>query len=93
MDFYEKSEGALLEKLAKRSIERVRVIHDFYCDGCGKYLGMSIEDDDGYYENKSEFSIDLNTNRWFSLKRNFCNCCQEEFIEKLNESLRELGFE
>lgn len=35
-------------KEENQKIEYTQYIHRFYCDRCGKEIGMSVECDDGY---------------------------------------------
>ena len=56
-----------MEKVIERKIDRVERGHDFYCDGCGEYLRLLEEYDDGYYR---KFLLKLYTDKWFVGRNN-----------------------
>lgn len=69
--------------------------HTFYCDKCGKELGVSEEYDDGWYEElgKYEESFYIHTKGWYKLHKNLCNFCWGKYTNKIADALLELGFE
>ena len=67
--------------------------HGFYCDDCGAELGISVEHDDGYYENKGLFEMNLNIGKWYAYRKHLCPKCRQKFIIKLEHTLESLGFE
>lgn len=66
--------------------------HSFHCDDCGTELGISVEHDDGYYEEKGSFEMNLNIGEWYSVKKHLCPKCRQKFITKLGQTLESLGF-
>ena len=81
-----------MDQIKHKKVENIVNIHEFYCDGCGGYLGKSEEYDDGYYPNPYNFNLSLNTTQWFRIRRDFCPECKEKFLSKLNDFLQECGF-
>ena len=71
--------------------EKVTYIHkhEFYCDKCGKYLGISIEYDDGYYERIGEVDIHL---YGLTLSGHFCDNCRKKIDSQIEEALTKIGF-
>lgn len=88
----EKIGGLTMDQIKHKKVENIVNIHEFYCDGCGGYLGKSEEYDDGYYPNPYNFNLSLNTTQWFRIRRDFCPECKEKFLSKLNDFLQECGF-
>lgn len=66
-----------MEKILEKETRKL-IIHEFYCDLCGKKIGESIELDDGYFTelNEVEFVIQNNygSNR-YSKKMHLCDNC------------------
>lgn len=93
-----------MQKQIKTKKEVMQVIHEFYCDNCGKFLGSSAEYDDGYYEELDSFENEINISNsrgykksykeggWYRYKKNLCDKCQNEFVSKLTKTLIELGY-
>ena len=71
--------------------EKVTYIHkhEFYCDKCGKYLGISKEYEDGYYERIGEVDLKL---YGLELSGNFCDKCKNKIGSQIEEALTNLGF-
>lgn len=68
--------------------------HKFYCDDCGIFLGMSFEEDDGYYKTFGDFEQKAFIgNRWYKLHAFLCPECAEDRIKKLVSILETNGFE
>lgn len=82
----------LLDQVTERKIEINKKMHNFYCDGCGTFLGASEEYDDGYYHECGGFELKLHTDKWYAFKKHYCDNCRREFLNKLNLGLKELGF-
>jgi hypothetical protein len=57
-------------------------VHNFYCDGCGKYLGQSLEYDDGWYEERG----------YYILHKHLCKKCESKLSLEIEENLRRLDF-
>jgi hypothetical protein len=68
------------------------IVHEFYCDECGAYLGKSEEYDDGYYPEIGEFEITVNINGWYILKECLCDKCAEKKTNDIYKALKNLGF-
>lgn len=78
------------------TINKTKVVtkHNFYCDGCGKYLGSSEELDDCYYDEPGKFNLELCVDsKWYKLNRCFCEKCKSDYLQKIINSLYNLGFE
>jgi hypothetical protein len=70
------------------------IIHKFYCDKCGKFLGSSEEYDDGYYENKFTYEYQFFIcNKWVVKKAILCDEHRQEFEGSLITTLKNFGFE
>lgn len=79
-------------KFETRTVEEC--VHNFYCDGCNKYLGSSEECDDGYYNKLGEFHLHFFIkDSWYGVDKIFCDKCKEKFIEKVTTALTDLGFD
>ena len=82
-----------MEKIERIPVTHTDIIHYFYCDGCGDYLGKSEEYDDGYYESIGKRAIHLNLpTGWFRTNKHFCNNCKEQFYRRLEKNITQLGF-
>ena len=81
-----------MEQIKYKKVENIVNIHEFYCDGCGKYLGGAEEYDDGYYAEPSVFEMNVYTTKWFRIRKCCCSECKEKFINKLNNFLLGCGF-
>ena len=71
--------------------EKVTYIHkhEFYCDKCGKYLGIIRENEDGYYEKIGEVDVHL---YGLTLSGHFCDDCRNKIDSQIEESLTKIGF-
>jgi hypothetical protein len=69
-------------------------IHHFYCDGCGKLLGSTHEDQYGYYAGIGEFEIFWRVPDYgfIEFNKNFCEKCKQQFLDKLVTNLENIGF-
>lgn len=63
--------------------------HEFYCDKCGKYLGVSREYDDGYCEEIGKVELKLYD---LELSGLFCDDCKNKIISQIEEALIKIGF-
>ena len=71
-----------------------RDIHKFYCDNCNKFLGESVEYDDGYYEEFGEFYLHFLVNKkWYKLNKHLCDNCRTKFLTKIKQVLKKMDFE
>ena len=68
--------------------------HHFYCDDCNKYLGKSQEYDDGWYQDFGEFKLEFYLpSGWYEVNKCLCDECRQKFLQKVEKTLVELGFE
>lgn len=80
-----------------REEERVEIIHEFYCDKCGAFIGESDEYDDGWYEEPGEYSWDIRgaAGTW-NMKGHYCQACFEkvnyQVVSTIGNTLKALGF-
>lgn len=82
-----------MKKIEKVIREREEYKHHFYCDDCNKYLGVTEEYDDGYYEELGKLKLSFHlANGWYGIDKHFCEECRKNYLEKLVNSLKELGF-
>ena len=67
-------------------------MHHFYCDGCGKYLGQSLEYDDGWYEEIGALELKFYTDSRYILHHQLCKECEGKLLLEIERDLRKLGF-
>lgn len=73
------------------TIERIE--HKFYCDGCGKHLGTSREDDSRFFEKFGHYTNHIRIGEeWYYVEKNFCDECEEKYLVELEEALKNFGF-
>lgn len=82
-----------MEKTIKEIVEVEDVRHEFYCDECNKYLGVSYEFDDGWYKKLGDFEMKYYVDGWLYLRRCLCDKCRYELINKFRKILFDFGFE
>ena len=82
-----------MEKIKKKAVQCELIEHEFYCNNCNKYLGKSIEHEDGWYQeiNPVEYSFFIDGSR-YTLEGNYCDSCKEKLIQKLVNALEGIGF-
>lgn len=83
-----------MEKIISKKKQTIERTHEIYCDGCKNYIGSSTEYDDGYYNEWGlyEIAFHITDCDWFYFSKCFCDNCKQKFIEKLKNTLLELGF-
>ena len=81
-----------MEKVETKIIQVENRKHYFYCDECNKYLGVSEEYDDGYYERYGDFELKFYVDGWYRVNKCLCASCREDFVNNLKESLFSIGF-
>ena len=82
-----------MEKIKKEEVTSVEFFHEFYCDTCNKFLGMSSECDDGYYEEYGEVDEHICLfNTWYEIKGTFCESCFEKFKTNIIKRIKAIGF-
>ena len=84
-----KGYDAIMEKRIEKEIITIEHIREFYCDKCGKYLGITRENEDGYYEEIGEVDMHL---YGLELSGNFCDYCKNRIGSQIEESLTKIGF-
>ena len=67
-------------------------VHHFYCDGCGKYLGQSLEYNDGWYEEIGVFELKCYIDSRYILHKHLCKECEGKLLLETEQDLRRLGF-
>ena len=70
-----------------------RDTHKFYCDNCNKFLGESVEYEDGYYKEFGEFYLHFFIDHWYELNKHLCNDCRVKLLTDIKQMLKQLGFE
>ena len=83
----------LMEKVVKKPITTIRHEHYFECDLCGKPIGMSLELEDGYYEELGLCEIDIYIDDWYRYRKILCEECQKIIASKVVMALIDIGFE
>lgn len=81
-----------MKKTITEVVEVEETRHEFYCDECGKYLGVSYECDDGWYKRLGEFELNCYINGWLHFKKCLCDKCKYEFENKVRATLLDIGF-
>lgn len=83
-----------MEKTEKEILTVEKYKHHFYCDSCNEYLGVTEEYEDDYYPELGEFELNLFiANKWYRIKKHFCDDCRNNFISTVKSTLKKLGFE
>lgn len=81
-----------MKKTITEIVEVEETRHEFYCDRCGKHLGVSYECEDGWYKELGNFELRYFANGWMRLKKCFCDKCKYEFMNELRHTLFNAGF-
>ena len=81
-----------MENIEYKSREVKVPIHKFYCDECGKYLGESVEYDDGYYKTYGDYEVNFGFDHPYILKKCLCDKCVKEKNDQILHALKDLGF-
>ena len=84
-----------MERITEENVTTTNIIHKFYCDDCGKYLGDRKECDDGYYSKDWEYRLSyyLSPFGYLSFKGDFCQDCRMKKTEQIYNTLLGIGFE
>ena len=84
-----------MQKIQTKKVEKIENLYEFYCDHCNKYLGTSIQFNDGYIEElgKYETHMYLNGKGWLHYETTLCDDCKDKTINNIYNSLKNLGFE
>lgn len=70
-------------------VPTTKILHKIYCDECGKFITSSIQYDDGYFYNPSEFSCEI---LGYTFEKHLCEECKDKFYIKLGDALLKIGF-
>lgn len=83
-----------MEKLEHIEKTTVDIIHHFYCDDCGVFLGSTQEYSDGWYGKLGDFELKfcLPPIGWYEVHKCFCDECKEKFVTQVHDELMKLGF-
>lgn len=83
-----------MKKERKETVSQEIKYHEFYCDGCGKKLGESVELDDGYYDCYGDYeqSFYIKGFARLNLRKNYCISCAQKKDREIVKALRGLGF-
>ena len=82
-----------MKKIEKQYMKKENIIHKFYCSECEKFLGESIEFEDGYYQEYGNCELAFFFNKtWYKYKNNLCERCRNVFYKCLEDELKLFGF-
>lgn len=82
-----------MEKTEIQIVNTEKITHKFYCDNCKKFLGESIEFDDGYHKRYGEYEENVHlSSGWYKLKKNLCDDCKSKLQENIVKTIKQLGF-
>ena len=83
-----------MHKTIVKKVRTEQYFHEFYCDDCNKYLGKSIEYDDGWFETYGEYEQHFYVNGygWCKLKKTLCDECKDKMNTKILLALKDIGF-
>lgn len=79
-----------MEKVISKEATKINIIHEFYCDKCNKYLGESVEYDDGWFDEIGYFDttiINFLNKNGFDLKQPI----SKDKLEIVSEKLKSEG--
>lgn len=93
-----------MEKILEEVVQKTNRLHKYYCDGCGEFLGESLECDDGYVSEYNRYGVTFNLPldcdhsgygkiTCYTFDRNYCDKCLNDFVSKIHNSLMGFGFE
>ena len=83
-----------MEKTNVEKITKEYITHSFYCDECDKFLGTSPEHEDGWYTEMGGFELSFCLDdEWYKIEKHLCDECKEKVVERVKNSLLNLGFE
>lgn len=71
-----------------------RVLHEFYCEECEAYIGKSLEDYDGYYNDLGLIHLTFKIeNNYFTLEKRLCDSCRGKLTTNIANVLVLNGFQ
>lgn len=82
-----------MKKTITEIVEVEETRHEFYCDRCNRYLGVSYECEDGWHESLGDFELRYYANGWLRLKKCLCDKCKYDFMDELRTTFFNIGFE
>lgn len=77
-----------MDKISYETRTYEAIKHRFYCDDCGQFIMESIESDDGWYPEPTEFYI-----QHVKLKGHYCDRCGSRRVDEVLKVSREMGFD
>lgn len=82
-----------MEKIETKKVEKEERKHKFYCDVCNKFLGESIEYEDGYYEEYGDIEHKIFIHRTnYIIKMNLCEECYQKKMNEIEEAIKKVGY-
>lgn len=83
-----------MEKETRTQVVKDKIIHNFYCDECGKFIDFSEENDVGYYMTYGDYDARayIINYGWLKYHKHLCDDCKEIIKNKLVSTLKEVGF-
>lgn len=78
-----------MDQVESKQITKTEITHKFYCDNCNKFLGSSIEYDDGYYDSYGEYNQEfiLHGIGHFYISCCLCDKCKDSYNNDLKSQL------
>ena len=70
-----------MDKRIETKVEQIKVTHEFYCNHCNKFLGRSVEHEDGWYDEKGDVSYVVKDS--VDYVGHLCESCKKELDSKL----------
>ena len=81
-----------MKKTRSEKVTYEKIVHEFYCDECGKYIDEVTEKCGVYKEiGKYKKALYLNDN-WYVLKRTLCDECIAKVNENIIDAITKVGF-
>lgn len=82
-----------MDRETVQTITREERTHEFICDGCGASLGVSVENESGYYQRLGEYNQQVCINgAWYKMHANYCPECAASKTADILSALTNLGF-
>jgi len=84
-----------MERILHEKIEQEIIVHEQYCDRCGKHLGTNEECNDGWYSKFGEYEIKVfpgDENGWYYYRKQLCPECESIITNGFVKLIRDFGF-
>ena len=83
-----------MDQVKSEEIVKIKITHNFFCDGCNKLLGSSVEYEDGYYDHIGEYehTVFFKHVGKFTINKCLCDNCRLALDKKIQQSMEDLGF-